>query len=397
MVKRNNILKNLILAILLGFVASLIGELLLAAIKTSTKSLATKQIWYIYPLIGSVFLVVIRRYMLGDNIDFGIDEIQDEIKNIKYKVMNIEDTLVKSSLTFVTLVFGFSAGKFGPLIHIGGSIGSNMAYNLKLNKEDIRYFIGAGVAATLSGFFGNPLFGVFFAIEILFHYKINWRVIYIFIGGFSALIVSRFIIKEDFFYIEHLGVDLSIGEIVIRLLIIGIITGLVSSVYDMILKKSKSFIKKNEKFYYPLIGGILMSLIGYFYPQIFDLYIDINHVTLNGELLVHTAIILILLKLLATGITFSFGGVGGGFGPAIYIGTLIGYSVSVLGLQANYCNILGMVGMMAGYSNAPIASAFLFAGIMENKIFFIPFIILSIISSYLNKRIVRRITKNWSE
>ncbi len=397
MAKLNDVLKNLILAMLLGFAASLIGELLLEAIKTSTESLATKQIWYIYPLIGSVFLVVVRRYMLGDNIDFGIDEIQDEIKNIRYKVMNIEDTLVKSLLTFITLVFGFSAGKFGPLIHIGGSIGSNVAYNLKLDKEDIRYFIGAGVAATLSGFFGNPLFGAFFAIEILFHYKINWRVIYIFIGGFSALIVSKFIIQEDFFYIERFGVDLSIGEIVIRLLIIGIVTGLVSSVYDVILKKSKSFIKKNEKFYYPLIGGILMSSIGYFYPQIFDLYIDINHITINGELLIHTAIILIFLKLIATGITFSFGGVGGGFGPAIYIGTLIGYSVSVFGLQANYCNILGMVGMMAGYSNAPIASAFLFAGIMGDKLFFIPFIILGIISSYLNKRVVSGIMGKRSE
>ncbi|MBN2259389.1 MAG: chloride channel protein [Clostridiales bacterium] len=388
------LLKKSILAILLGVIASLAGMLLLIMIKTSSNYFSKTNNWFVYPLIGAVLLMIVRKYLLRDNIEFGMDEVKDEINNIDYRIMNIRDTIVKSMLTFITLAFGFSAGKFGPLIHVGGSIGSDFAYRLKLDKEDIKYFIGAGVAATLSGFFSNPLFGILFVVEILFQYRINWRSVYIVLSAFIALGVSKIIVNNCFFYIEHFKMELTIEELFIRLAVIGIATGFLSSLYKIMLEKAKRFIKENEKFYFPLIAGIIMSVIGYFYPQIFDVYVDINHVAIEGNLLFQTVLILLLLKFIATGVTFAFGGVGGGFGPAIYIGTLIGYSVSLLGLPSSIGNVLGMVGMMAGYSNAPIATAALFAGIMENNSLFIPFLTLGILSSHLSKIIFKKITSN---
>ena len=117
------------------------------------------------------------------------------------------------------------------------------------------------------------------------------------------------------------------------------------------------------------------------------MYIDLNSIVINEEIAVQIAIILLLLKLLTTGITFALGGMGGGFAPAIYIGILAGYITSNFIYIGNCANVLGMVGLMAGYSNAPIATAILFSGIMGDFNLFIPFLALGIISSFINKKL----------
>jgi H+/Cl- antiporter ClcA len=67
------------------------------------------------------------------------------------------------------------------------------------------------------------------------------------------------------------------------------------------------------------------------------------------------------------------------------MGMLAGYIISVFVPLDNCGNILGMVAMMAGYSNAPLATAVLFTNMMGDYSMFVPFLVLSIISSHTNK------------
>lgn len=376
-------------SIILGLVVSFTSELILEGIHISIDQIVKTGTFFVFPLIGALIITIIRKYYLGNNKSFGLDEIQDELYHIEYKIMDMKDTVVKTILTFVTLVFGFSAGRFGPLIHIGGSIGSKFAYHFKLKEDDIRYFIATGVSASLASFFSNPLFGIFFSFEILLKYRVNYRVIYPIIGAYSTLLINKFIFKDIFFSIEHYENLLPMGTLISRIVIIGIFTGIFASFYKYLLSQSKDFLKRKEKWYFPLIAGVVISCVGYFYPENFSLYVDVNHMVINREILLHTAVILIALKLLTTTVTFAFGGMGGGFAPAIYLGMFIGYIFSQFLFLSDCGNILGMIGMMAAYSNAPIATTLLFTGIMGNYAMFVPYLILALVSSFTNKAVVK--------
>jgi CIC family chloride channel protein len=386
-------LKKIFLAIGLGLVAGLASELLVEAIHMAAGFLSAYIDWYLLPLIGGVVIAFIRKYFLGKNRSFGLDEIHDELEMIEFKIMDMRDTIVKSVLTFVTLVFGFSAGKFGPLIHMGGSIGSKLSYHMEFEEEDIRYFIASGVAAALAGFFTNPLFGIFFIFEILLKYQFNYRIIYPIVAAVATLIPSEFVINHKFFEFTHGVIDLTLNDLLPKIMIIGIVTGLIACIYQLVLEKSKDFLNKNEKWYYPLIAGGLMAIIGWQFPLTYEIYYDLNQVLLNRELLMGTVGILLLLKLLTTGITFSLGGMGGGFAPAITIGMLSGYLISGWFDLSNCGNIFGMVGMMAGYSNAPIATAVLFSNMMGDFNLFLPLLLLGTLSSQLNRFVMKKRTK----
>jgi H+/Cl- antiporter ClcA len=69
--------------------------------------------------------------------------------------------------TLITHLFGGSAGREGTAVQMGGSISSTIARWLKLNRDDTRTLLMAGVAAGFGAVFGTPLTGAIFAIEVL--------------------------------------------------------------------------------------------------------------------------------------------------------------------------------------------------------------------------------------
>lgn len=373
-------------AIGLGLIAGLTSEGLVEVIQWSASWVSTHVDWALLPLIGGVLIALVRFRFLGENRAFGLDEIHDELDRIEFRIMDLKDTVVKALLTFITLVFGFSAGKFGPLIHVGGSLGSKLSYHQGFDEADIRHFIAAGVAASLAGFFGSPLFGIFFVFEILLKRRLDWRLIYPVLAAAVTLIPSELIINHAFFTFTHGQLDMRESELLLKIVVIGLVTGLVSSLYDRMLWRSKRWLKTHERWYFPLIGGALIGAIGWLVPETFDIYYDLNAWIVGRNLLISTALVLLAIKFLVTSITFSFGGMGGGFAPAIVIGLLVGYVMSSFMTLSNCGNIFGMVGMMAGYANAPLATAVLFTKMMGDIRLFLPFLLLGWISSVVNRR-----------
>ena len=66
---------------------------------------------------------------------------------------------------------GASVGQYGPLVHLGGTIGSLIKrYTQNILTRDV--FIGCGVAAAISAGFNSPIGGMIFAHEaILRHFS----------------------------------------------------------------------------------------------------------------------------------------------------------------------------------------------------------------------------------
>jgi chloride channel protein, CIC family len=97
-------------------------------------------------------------------------------------------------------------------------------------------------------------------------------------------------------------------------------------------------------------------------------------------------LLIIGLKVVATTLTFSAGGVGGIFAPTLFLGAntglLFGLVLNQLGVDVSVSNmvLVGMAGMIAGVVHAPLTAIFLIAEITGGYELFLPLMLVSTIS-----------------
>jgi len=69
--------------------------------------------------------------------------------------------------TSVALGTGASGGREGPIVLLGGSVGSSIGQAMRLDEQRMRSLVAAGVAAGIGATFNAPIGGMLFAIEML--------------------------------------------------------------------------------------------------------------------------------------------------------------------------------------------------------------------------------------
>lgn len=82
--------------------------------------------------------------------------------------MRARGPLVKGLCSLLTIGTGGSAGREGPIVHIGAGLGSTLASLARLSAHDRRILMLAGVAGGLGAIFKAPLGGALFAAEVLY-------------------------------------------------------------------------------------------------------------------------------------------------------------------------------------------------------------------------------------
>ena len=75
--------------------------------------------------------------------------------------------VVKLISSALTIGGGGSAGREGPIVQVGASLGSSFAASLRLPKERVIMLAACGSAAGIAATFHAPLAGAFFALEVI--------------------------------------------------------------------------------------------------------------------------------------------------------------------------------------------------------------------------------------
>ncbi|MCQ2286716.1 MAG: chloride channel protein, partial [Bacteroidales bacterium] len=98
-------------------------------------------------------------------------------------------------------------------------------------------------------------------------------------------------------------------------------------------------------------------------------------------------ILVVFIKVIATALTTSAGGIGGVFAPTLFVGAFVGYLVAEIsnyyfGFSLPHINFVlaGMAGVMSGVMLAPFSAIFLIAEISSGYSLLIPLMITSLIS-----------------
>lgn len=376
----------------------------------------------IYPGIGMLLSLLFVKYVVKDNIGHGVTKVLQAVSKNESKIKphNMWTSMLASS---VTIGFGGSVGAEAPIVYTGAAIGSNVARYMGLSYKNMTILLGCGASGAVAGIFNAPLAGVLFTLEILLFNISMTSILPLLLSTISATVVSYICLGMDPPFKCELD-SFSMTNIPFYI-ILGGCCALFSVYFTRMTLWLEDKIKNIKKTYLRwAISAICLGLLIFLFPPLFGEGYGHLKELLNGDMpdLKGTTILdffmntewsvpifflmILLLKVFSMSLTNAGGGVGGTFGPTLFIGAITGFVVSrtinLIGVEVPEPNfvLVGMAGLMAGVMQAPLTAIFLIADMTGGYELLIPLIITATISyaatrtiepySIYTKRIAKR-------
>ena len=125
----------------------------------------------IFLFITATVIIIVKKYLNIARYHGPADVILSAHSN--GTDLDVKTGFLSTFAAFVSASGGASVGQYGPLVHLGGTIGSLIKrYTQNTLTRDV--FIGCGVAAAISAGFNSPIGGIIFAHEaILRHFLLK--------------------------------------------------------------------------------------------------------------------------------------------------------------------------------------------------------------------------------
>lgn len=401
--------KILFLAFLVGLCSSLAAVLLIKIIHfiswllTGWFNIPSQSILFlIYPAIGMLISLLLVKYLIKNDIGHGVTKVLLAIsrQDSKIKSHNTWSSILTSS---ITIGFGGSVGAEAPIVYTGAAIGSNIGRKLGLSYREITLLLGCGAAGAIAGIFKAPIAGVLFTLEILLFNMSMSAILPVVVSSVTATAVAYFL-RGDAVAFENALTPFSMGNIPYYI-IFGVICGFASLYFTRTtLKIEDRFSKIKKLFNKWLICSIGLGFLIFLLPPLYGEGYAVLSDLLSGRdveavgtsffsqyftkswVLPIFFLAVFLLKVFSMSFTNAGGGVGGTFGPTLFMGGILGFVVArssnLLGLTIPETNfvLVGMAGLMAGVMQAPLTAIFLIAEITGGYTLLMPLIITSAVS-----------------
>lgn len=289
-------------------------------------------------------------------------------------------SLVKLVASAIIIGTGGSAGREGPVAHIGASIGSAIGRFFHLNTQEQRLALIAGMAAGISAIFRTPLGGAILAVEILYQDGLAGEAL---IPALLASTTGYCIFGLCFGWSPIFAISGNLAFTApLQLLYyipLGVLCGILGKLYAFSLHRMGLLFRclPLPNWIKPAIGGFLFGLIALAIPQMLGTgYGWVQICTGSGLLALPFWMILLFpfVKILATSLSIESGGSGGIFGPGMVIGGMGGalfwrlnYSIFP-GLPSSPAPfvIVSMMAFLGSIGHVPIASMLMVAEMTGN-------------------------------
>ncbi len=157
-------LKWVVFATVIGLVCGGVGTLFYFAVAKATL-LRTTYGWLLY-LLPAAGLVIVAMYRLaGMEKDEGTNLVLESVRTDRTPPGRMAPLIFVA--TVLTHLCGGSSGREGAALQIGGSVGSFVGKQIRLNQKDRQVMIMCGMAAVFSALFGTPLTATLFSMEVI--------------------------------------------------------------------------------------------------------------------------------------------------------------------------------------------------------------------------------------
>lgn len=356
--KMKNLLMYLVLAgivgVSVGAIDALFGKVLIAI-----GDFRTLYYQFLIPFLPLAGLLIIGMYYKFSKESLGgMGLVFDTALNKREHIPVLLIPLVMVG-TWITHLFGGSAGREGVAVQIGATFSHELGKKFKL--PDSRTLLVIGMAAGFSGLFQTPLAAIFFALEVIISGALVYEALLsAVVASYLACFISNSLGLEKFYVPITSSVELSFNT-VIPLVLIGIAFGLTGLLFSKGLafgkKKAKSLIESPYKRIFfmaiPLAAILFFALGGRYCGLGTNLISNSFH---GGDIYSFDWIV----KLALTIFTLSIGFQGGEVTPLFSIGASLGFVLgAVFGLPVEAIAAMGYAAVFGSATNTLIAPIFI--------------------------------------
>lgn len=344
----------------------------------------TNFVWMITTIGGFCVGLVLHFMGLPGEVSMVVDKVHDPGQ------IEIRQTPAMIVASLFSITAGGSAGPEAPLVQIIGSFGGWLGQKLKLTLVNLRVLTFCGMSAALGAFFGAPLGGALFALELPHRRGLEY---------YEALIPAVLSAILSFF-VFRVNTGLTIGgmyhfpavpALTLTHLAQGALLGTIgaaTALLFVLIFRSIGYLAhqiEHQTIVLATLGGLSIGLIATVFPQtLFFGEKEIQTICDTGATLGIAMLLMIgAAKMLAVSCTLHGGFRGGFIFPLFYIGATLGLAIS-LGFPQIHPTI-AMVCMMAAVNVAitktPISTTVILSVLSDAAI--VPVIVIASFVSFL--------------
>ena len=313
--------------------------------------------------------------------------------------ISLRTVLGKFFCTSATLASGIPLGREGPSVQVGAGIASVLGRVLGLRPEKVKALIPVGAAAAVAAAFNTPLAAVLFALEeivgdlhanvlgsVVLASATSWMVLRLSLGNNPLFKVPQYQLVHPLEFAIYA--------------VLGIAGGLVSVAFTKLLLVMRTYFLRSQAktaWLQPVLGGLLVGIVGWFVPQVLGVGYGYVGDALNGTMALKLMLALIVLKLLTVTTSYASGNAGGIFGPALFIGAMLGGSLGTVAhhfLPAYTATpgayaLVGMGAVFAGIVRAPMTSVLMIFEMTQDYAVIVPLMIANLVSLFYQELAVQ--------
>jgi CIC family chloride channel protein len=311
--------------------------------------------------------------------------------------ITLRTVLGKFFCTSATLASGIPLGREGPSVQVGAGVASVLGRFLGLRPEKVKALLPVGAAAAIAAAFNTPLAAVLFALEeivgdlhapvlgsVVLASATSWCVLRLLLGNSPLFKVPQYELVHPAEFAVYA--------------VLGVAGGLVSVAFTKLLLGMRArFLRLPQKtvWFQPLAGGLLVGLVGWFVPQVMGVGYGYVGYALNGNMALKLMALLVVLKLITVATSYASGNAGGIFGPALFIGAMLGGSVGTLAHRLfpvytatpGAYALVGMGAAFAGIVRAPMTSVLMIFEMTQDYAVIVPLMIANLVSLFISSRL----------
>ena len=343
------------IATAVGLLAVSASALLLWSLNLAT-DLRESHLWLIalLPLAG-LGVGCMYRYF-GTSVDGGNNLILDEVHDPQRTVPLRMTPLILTG-TFLTHLFGGSAGREGTAIQTGASLADQLARPLRLTRPERRVLLMCGIAAGLASVFGTPLAGAVFGMEVLAIGLVSYEALVpCFIAAFAGDLTTRtWGIAHTIYTVSN------VPGMTTRGLLLAAFAGAIFGLVAMVFARTVHGISAAFRRYIawaparPFVGGVAVALA--MFAMHTTKYIGLGIPGIVAAFTGPQPPYDWAVKFLFTVVTLGAGFKGGEVTPLFFIGATLGNALAyLLPLPPSLLAAMGFVAVFAGAANTPVAS-----------------------------------------
>ena len=332
---------------------------------------------------------------LGKN---GIDEISDEFHNKKNQ-FSLKFSSLKSFSSILAIGSGTSGGVEDSLAYTGSTLASIIGKFFKLNQEESRIAIAAGMGSTIGGILRLPFGGAIFSLELLYRRDFVIKSLYpAFLASITSYIISGIILDwPSFLYIPQEFITKTSLQSIGAYGLIAAMIGLIGIGY---VRTVQTFQKHFEDMKIPLylkpaLGGVIIGIFAIGFPEILGTGYGWLQVAALGNHQIFPLWIMfpvIIMKIFATSVSNGSRNSTGLLGPSLVIGGLIGSALITLFhsfgifmfIDTTSATLISILAFFTASTRTPISAIVIGIEIVGSYTLLIPTVISVIISNIIS-------------